>query len=151
MGCSRDRSGSAIPCRDANRRSRCTCWLPVRLAAPGYCSACIGGAYAVAPGRALAVAIRLLPARHTSRHSSLQARAFYWRPAKGLSYSYNLFPSKGGVHIHQIALELAARIFCPGTGSVSIDTGSLSFFLQGPLGKDRGHCSWAGVSAALWH
>ena len=85
-----------------------TKWL--RLAAPGYCSACIGGAYAVAPGRALAVAIRLLPARHTSRHSSLQARAFYWRPAKGLSYSYNLFPSKGGVHIHQIALELVARI-----------------------------------------
>ena len=79
-------------------------------AAPGETLACIGGAYAVAPGRALAVAIRLLPARHTSRHSSLQARAFYWRPAKGLSYSYNLFPSKGGVHIHQIALELVARI-----------------------------------------
>ena len=71
-----------------------------------------------------------------ARYLSLQARAFAWRPAKGLSYSYNLFPSKGGVHIHQIALELAARILCPGTGSVSIDTRSLPFFLQGPgLGK----------------
>ena len=43
--------------RDADRRSRCCHCVPVRRAAPGETLACIGGAYAVAPGRALAVAM----------------------------------------------------------------------------------------------
>ena len=36
---------------------RCCHCVPVRRAAPGETLACIGGAYAVAPGRALAVAM----------------------------------------------------------------------------------------------
>ena len=88
----------------------------------------------VAPGHALAEAIRLLPARDTSpvfvaAGSRFRVAACY----RSILLLQSLSLQKGGVHIHQIALELAARILCPGTGSVSIDTRSLSFFYRALL------------------
>ena len=126
--CSRHRFGAAIPRRDADRRSRCCHCVPVRRAAPGETLACIGGAYAVAPGRALAVAMGCyrLGVLAGIRRSRLAALAYggllyYPTPRQPLSH-------KGAAFIYtRIASELACQDREVQAGSVSIDTRSLAF------------------------
>ena len=101
---------------------RCCHCVPVRRAAPGETLACIGGAYAVAPGRALAVAmgcyrLGVLAGIRRSRLAALAYGGLLYYPTPRQSLSH-----KGAAFIYtRIASELACQDREVQAGSVSID------------------------------
>ena len=107
---------------------RCCNCVPVRRAAPGETLACIGDAYAVAPGRALAVAmgcyrLGVLAGIRRSRLAALAYGGLLYYPTPRQSLSH-----KGAAFIYtRIASELACQDREVQAGSVSIDTRSLAF------------------------
>ena len=100
----------------------------MRRAAPGETLACIGGAYAVAPGRALAVAmgcyrLGVLAGIRRSRLAALAYGGLLYYPTPRQSLSH-----EGAAFIYtRIASELACQDREVQAGSVSIDTRSLAF------------------------
>ena len=73
------------------------------------------------PGHALAEAIRLLPARDTSPVFFAAGSRFRVAAcSRSILLLQSLSLQKGGVHIHQIALELAARILLVSRHRISI-------------------------------
>ena len=105
----------------------------MRRAAPGETLACIGGAYAVAPGRALAVAmgcyrLGVLAGIRRSRLAALAYGGLLYYPTPRQSLSH-----KGAAFIYTRSRWSLLPGYCgPGTGSVSR---SLSFFYRALLAK----------------
>ena len=99
---------------------RCCHCVPVRRAAPGETLACIGGAYAVAPGRALAVAmgcyrLGVLAGIRRSRLAALAYGGLLYYPTPRQSLSH-----EGAAFIYtRIASELACQDREVQAGSVS--------------------------------
>ena len=112
---------------------RCCHCVPVRRAAPGETLACIGDAYAVAPGRALAVAmgcyrLGVLAGIRRSRLAALAYGGLLYYPTPRQSLSH-----KGAAFIYTRSRWSLLPGYCgPGTGSVSR---SLSFFYRALLAK----------------
>ena len=121
--CCRHRSGAAFPDGTRTVAPRCCHCVPVRRAAPGETLACIGGAYAVAPGRALAVAmgcyrLGVLAGIRRSRLAALAYGGLLYYPTPRQSLSH-----KGAAFIYtRIASELGCQDREVQAGSVSIDT-----------------------------